>query len=107
VPSLDATESCARRPVPIRLTTCAVPAGTASLAQLPGLLAIGDAALSVSPLSGHGVALALRGAVLAAEDPAAYRAWLLHTALEHAAEEARLHAALTDTTNNHLGAARG
>jgi hypothetical protein len=46
-----------------------------------------DAALSVSPLSGHGVALALHGAVLAAEDPVRYREWLLRTALDHAAEE--------------------
>jgi flavin-dependent dehydrogenase len=38
-----------------------------------------DAALSVSPLSGHGVALALYGAVLAAEDPVRYREWLLRT----------------------------
>jgi hypothetical protein len=52
-----------------------------------------QAAPSISPLSGHGVALALRGAVLAARDPAGYRAWLRRTALEHAPEEGRLHAA--------------
>ena len=99
VPSLDVTTS-GTQPASARLTTCAVPAGTTGLAQRPGpagrpgLLAIGDAALSVSPLSGHGVALALHGAVLAAEDPAGYREWLLRTALEHAAEETRLHAAI-------------
>jgi hypothetical protein len=49
-----------------------------------------QAALSISPLSGHGVALALRGA---AQDPAGYRAWLRRSALEHAPEEGRLHAA--------------
>jgi hypothetical protein len=38
-----------------------------------------DVALSVSPLSGHGVALALHGAVLAAKDPVRYREWLLRT----------------------------
>jgi 2-polyprenyl-6-methoxyphenol hydroxylase-like FAD-dependent oxidoreductase len=98
VPSLDAASSGVRS-TPVRLTACAVPAGTTGLAGRlepagqPGWLAIGDAALSVSPLSGHGVALALRGAVLAAEDPARYQEWLLRTALEHAAEEARLHAA--------------
>lgn len=50
-------------------------------------------ALSISPLSGHGVALALRGAVLAARDPAGYRAWMRRTALEHGHKEGRLHAA--------------
>jgi hypothetical protein len=50
-----------------------------------------QAALSISPLSGHGVAL--RGAVLAAQDPAGYRARLRRSALEHAPEEGRLHAA--------------
>jgi hypothetical protein len=53
-----------------------------------------DAALSVSPLSGHGVALALHGAELAAEDPVRYREWFLRTALDHAAEETRPHVAL-------------
>jgi flavin-dependent dehydrogenase len=107
VPSLDVKAPGARRPAPVRLTTCAVPAGTTGLpqrllARRPGLLAIGDASLSVSPLSGHGVALALRGAVLAAEEPTGYQAWLLRTALEHVAEEARLHATLVDAARNHL-----
>jgi 2-polyprenyl-6-methoxyphenol hydroxylase-like FAD-dependent oxidoreductase len=106
VPSLDVTASGTRRSAPVRLTTCVVPAGTTGLVQRPrsaeqpgwpersGLVAVGDAALSVSPLSGHGVALALHGAVLAAEDPLGYREWLLRTALDHAAEETRLHVAL-------------
>jgi 2-polyprenyl-6-methoxyphenol hydroxylase-like FAD-dependent oxidoreductase len=91
VPSLESTESGARRPAPVQLTTCAVPAGTAG--PRGELLAVGDAAMSVSPLSSHGVALALCGALRAAEDPAGYPAWLAATALEHAAEEARLQAA--------------
>ena len=107
VPSLDVTESGARRPAPVRLTTCAIPAGTTGLPQRPGLLAIGDASLSVSPLSGHGVALALHGAVLAAQDPAGYRGWLLHAALEHTAEEARLHAAARRADRDEPGQAPG
>jgi flavin-dependent dehydrogenase len=108
VPSPDVTPSGTRRAASVRLTTCVVPAGTTGLvqraasAEWPGLLAIGDAALSVSPLSGHGVALALHSAVLAATDPARYPEWLLRTALEHAAEETRLHVARGRPISAHI-----
>jgi hypothetical protein len=48
-----------------------------------------DAALSVSPLSGHGVALALHGAVLAAEDPVRYREWLLRVVWDCVSKHSR------------------
>lgn len=56
------------------------------------LIAIGDAALALDPLSGHGLAVALEGALVAAEDRAAYRRWHRERLARALAEEPRVYA---------------
>ncbi|MEU4446186.1 FAD-dependent oxidoreductase [Actinosynnema sp. NPDC050801] len=51
----------------------------------PGVAVIGDAALAADPLSGQGLALAVEGAVLAADDPTGYPDWLARATAAHAA----------------------
>lgn len=59
----------------------------------PGVTIIGDAALAVDPLSGHGLALAIQGAWLAATDPAGYPDWLADMTAGHEASERAVYAA--------------
>ncbi|HEY7619206.1 MAG TPA: hypothetical protein VH834_05500 [Solirubrobacteraceae bacterium] len=67
----------------VRIGTTATLAG-----PLPAhVQVIGDAALAVDPLSGHGLALALETATRAAMDPERYGAWLDGAAQVHAEQE--------------------
>ncbi len=54
---------------------------------------IGDAALAVDPLSGHGLAIAFESAWRAASDPLGYREWLADTAAQHHRQEREIYAA--------------
>ncbi len=48
---------------------------------------IGDIAIAADPLSGHGLILALDGAIRAARDPDGYPAWLLRAQAAHRSQE--------------------
>jgi flavin-dependent dehydrogenase len=54
---------------------------------------VGDAALALDPLSGHGVTLAVEGALRAADDPASYPDWLADQDVTHRAQGTRLYRA--------------
>jgi 2-polyprenyl-6-methoxyphenol hydroxylase-like FAD-dependent oxidoreductase len=56
------------------------------------LIAIGDAALALDPLSGHGLAVALEGALVAAERRGDYRDWHRERLARALAEEPRVYA---------------
>ena len=65
--------------------------GSKSVAE--GVLPLGDAALAADPMSGHGLILALDGAMRAATDPATYWQWLGRAQAAHAQHEGALYAA--------------
>jgi flavin-dependent dehydrogenase len=54
---------------------------------------VGDAALAVDPLSGHGLALAFEGSLRAARDPGGYPEWLARITESHAIQEQGVYAA--------------
>jgi flavin-dependent dehydrogenase len=73
-----------------------VRAGTiGGLAAVPpaGVQVIGDAALAVDPLSGHGLALAFESAARAADDPDGLSAWIAEVETAHAEQAAELYLA--------------
>jgi hypothetical protein len=60
--------------------------------ELPsGLQVIGDAALAVDPLSGHGLRLAFESVRNAIEVPESYQEWISSAWQEHEAEERRVY----------------
>lgn len=70
------------------------PAGVqATEPRLGGVTVLGDAALALDPLSGHGMALAVTGALRAADEPDAYVEWLAEQRVAHDRDEVSLYAA--------------
>lgn len=57
-----------------------------------GMTAVGDAALAVDPLSGHGLALAFESAWMAASEPNRYPEWLADQSVHHANAEGAVYA---------------
>jgi flavin-dependent dehydrogenase len=57
------------------------------------ILPLGDLALAADPLSGHGLLLALEGAVRAARGADGYRAWLIRAQISHRAGARALYTA--------------
>jgi flavin-dependent dehydrogenase len=59
-----------------------------------GLHLVGDAALAPDPLSGHGLTLALEGALALATEPHSYSTWLATTTVEHQRQQQATYAAV-------------
>jgi flavin-dependent dehydrogenase len=67
------------------VVACVDPAGAS------GVLPIGDAALSVDPLSGHGLRFALESGIRATLEPQTYATWLAEEQRRHAEDEFALY----------------
>ncbi len=83
--------------LPTAARTAAVRGRASGLAMTqagdPGMDVLGDAALALDPLSGRGLATAVRGALMLAANPQRYRDWIVEQARSHTAAARELYSA--------------